>query len=243
MFSKLFNRNKKDKEVSKGGSQMHRYKSPTGDLLPSYGDERETEAIEKHIEKYVGEIKSVYHEIVSEYTHVDVYWVAPTKERNFHTLITSGMSFKPMNVPKGMEEYKYGELMLCLPPEWKLSQEDFKDENNYWPIRWLKILASLPHEYNSWLTRGHTIPNGENEDPFASNTKLSGMYITFPIHLPTDFIKFQVSPKKTIWFYSVIPLYSKEMKYKLDKGSDALEELFDKNKVSELLNPKRPSII
>lgn len=241
MFSKLFNKNKK--VISKGGSEIHRYKAPTGDPVPSYGDEKETEVIEQHIEKYVGEIKKVYHEIVSEYIHVDVHWIAPTKKRNFHTLITSGMSFRPMNVPKGMEDYKYGELLLCLPPEWKLSQKDFSNENNYWPIRWLKILASFPHEYNSWLSRGHTIPNGESGEPFAPNTKFSGMYITYPLHFETDFVKLKISPKKTVWFYSVIPLYTKEWKFKLDKGSDALEELFDKNKVSELLNPKRPSII
>ncbi len=61
-----------------------------------------------------------------------------------------------MNVPSALDEYElyYAELMIDLPPEW-LVQDD--DENNYWPIRWLKILARLPIDSDTWLGYGHTI--------------------------------------------------------------------------------------
>src|SRR5579883_2056106 len=141
MFSKLFNKKQNRQEFSKGGSAMFRYKKPAENITPSYGDEKEAEVITKHIETYIGKVKSVYHEVVSAYSHIDVNWIAPTRERNYHTLITTGMSYRPMNVPTGMENLKYGELLLCLPTDWKLTEEDFTDENNYWPIQCLKILA------------------------------------------------------------------------------------------------------
>lgn len=78
-------------------------------------------------------------------------------------------------LPKGIKAHRYTELCIFLPANWPLEsepyqtiEETFKDENNYWPLRWLKKLARFPHEYNTWIGRGHTIPNGEAAEPFAA---------------------------------------------------------------------------
>ena len=129
--------------------------------------------ISDHIEKHVGKIHMVFHELVSDQVHIDVHWVKPTTERPFHTLVTSGMSDKPMHSPQGVDDCDYAELSICLPQDWKVSEEDFEDEKNYWPIRWLKFLARFPHEYNTRLFQGHTIPNGDPATPFAENKALN----------------------------------------------------------------------
>ena len=51
-----------------------------------------------------------------------------------------------MNVPEELAEYKLerAELVIALPPDWKLDGESMKEERRYWPIGLLKVLARLP---------------------------------------------------------------------------------------------------
>lgn len=92
--------------------------------------------------------------------HVDIFIVEPTAERNYYTLVTSGMGAHRMNVPKELAEYKLerAEIVVYLPADWNISDHE---EKNYWPLRWLKILARLPLEEDSWLGWGHSVPNRE----------------------------------------------------------------------------------
>ena len=78
---------------------------------------------------------------LSDLVHIDIHMVEPTPEKNYYTLVTSGMSDRPMNAPAECGELRYAEIAISLPPDWPLTQEAFADENNYWPLRWLKILA------------------------------------------------------------------------------------------------------
>ncbi|MGC4866446.1 suppressor of fused domain protein [Micromonospora sp. DT53] len=70
---------------------------------------------------------------------VHVYVVAPTEERPYRTLITSGMSELPMTVPEGHGISPYAELMLCLPADWPLTRRTGLDDDPAgWPLRVLK---------------------------------------------------------------------------------------------------------
>lgn len=228
-------------EMSSGGTRLIRHKEPDKQTEGvAYLPENEMEAIENHIEKYVGPISNVLHEIVSETVHIDICIVNPTKDNNFYTIFTMGMSALPMNAPK--PEFQYSELFICLPPDWKLSENDLKDENNYWPIRLLKTLAKLPHEYNDWLFYGHSMPNGDPAEPFASNTKLSNVIILEPFVINDSIINLEVN-RKIIYFFPLFPLYDKEMSYKLETDSDKLIALLRKNKVTEILNISRKPIL
>jgi hypothetical protein len=174
--------------------------------------------------------------------HIDVHQVAPTAERPYWTLITSGMSDKPMPAPPGCEEWRYAELMLCLPKEWKMDQTDFKDEANYWPIRWLKTLARFPHEYQAWLSWGHTMPNGDPPEPIHETIPFSGMLLLRPRSVRKEFWNLKIRENKTIRFFSVIPLYASEMDLKLRLGAEALETRLLAKNVTELVNPRRPDV-
>jgi hypothetical protein len=125
------------------GSPTYVHAPRTKDFELAIGDTENLEHITNHVERYIGKIETVWHEIISDLVHIDVHWVQPTAERPYHTLVTSGMSDRPMTVPEGAENFCYGELVLCLPQEWPISEGAFKDEKNYWPIRLLKGTAPL----------------------------------------------------------------------------------------------------
>jgi predicted Zn finger-like uncharacterized protein len=210
-------------ELSEAGAEVHRYGDRQREFEPAIGSDETVEAVSAHIEKYIGPIETVYHELISDVVHVDVYWVKPTEERPWHTFVTSGMSDRPMAAPEGAEEYQYGELMIRLPPEWPVGDEDFKIKRNYWPIQWLKILARFPHEYDSWICYGHTIPNGDPPEPFAENTKLCCCMLMPPEWLPEEAQTIREADKSIV-LYDVAPIYREEMDLKLKKGIEALAE-------------------
>ena len=229
-----------EQETSPAGAEILRHQSRERDFEPPIGDESAIEEITAHIEQHLGPVDMVWHELISDLVHVDIHQVPPTDDRPFWTLVTTGMSDRPMTVPEGAEDYTYAEVMLCLPPDWKMSQQDFEDENNYWPIRLLKVLARLPHEYETWLGPGHTIPNGGEEDvPYADNTKFTCALILPPLALaPPEFAQLELDDR-TINFYGVWPLYPSEVDFKLNKGLDGLLDKLERNAVTELIDVNR----
>lgn len=229
-------------ETSESGAPIYRHKPKENDSFTPPTGESRMEEITDHIEKHVGKIEFVWHEIISEHVHIDIHVVHPTKEKPFYTLVTTGMSDLPMNVPEGCEELKFAELCISLPSDWKMGSEAFEDENNYWPLRWLKILSRLPHEYNTWLCHGHTVPNGDPASPFSDNTQLNTMMLLVPILHGEAFTTLDLGDQK-IHFYSLIPLYTDEVELKLKKGVEALYDGFDNIGLTELLDVKRPSCI
>ena len=231
---------------SASGAPIYQHENRETDFELASGDSENIEAISDHIEKHIGPVTNVFHELISDLIHIDVHIVDPTESRNFYTLVTSGMSDRPMSAPDEYSACNYSELMICLPPDWPMGDEAWKREENYWPIRLLKVLARFPHEYQTWLWSMHTIPNGNPAEPFADNTKLTGALLMPPLTVEEEFYMLPVSNKKTsdekmIHFHALIPLYDDEMNLKLKKGAEALFEGFDRIGVSEILIPNRPS--
>lgn len=195
-------------------------------------------AITSHVEKFWGPVGTVFHEIVSDYVHIDVLPVAPTVEKPFYTFITSGMSDRPMKA----EHPFCGELVISLPPDWPVDEASTKDERNWWPIGQLKYLARFPHQYDTWLDFGHTIPNGDPPEPFAENTTLCCSLICRPVLADEGCDELVISPTKTIHFFSVIPIYHDEMDFALQHSSTELVQRLSDAHVTELLNVRRQSV-
>lgn len=231
----------KTEERSPAGSIIYRHQPSNHSFTFAQANEVSIDLISQHVEKHIGPIQAVFHEVISDLIHLDILFVAPTKERNYITLITCGMSNISMTVPDGAEDFRYAELMICLPASWELSEESFKSEENYWPIRSLKTLARFPHEYKTWLYAGHTIPNNNPVEPYAKNTKLSGMMLTLPttVQSPKEFFTLPILPGKEVHFFNLMPLYNSEMSFKLKHGSDALLEKLDKAGVTPVVDPWR----
>lgn len=228
-------------------------RSPSGSPIYVYGERKkpfelavssseDVEKVEEHIEKHVGKIDTVWHELVSDLIHLDVHHIPPTTERNLHTFVTSGMSDLPMSAPEGAEGRRYAELLITLPPNWPVSDEAFKDDKNYWPIQLLKVFARFPHEYATWLWWGHTIPNGNPPEPLHSSVGFIGAILAPPIGISQEFMSLECSPDKTIHFFSVIPLYQDEMDLKLQEGMDPLFDRFDQHKLTDIIDVNRKNV-
>jgi hypothetical protein len=230
-------------EKSQSGAPIYRHKNLDRDFDFAVGDSENIDRITRHIEDHIGPVATVFHEVISDLVHVDIHIVAPRPERNCYTLVTSGMSDRAMQTPGEFAAFRYCELMLSLPPDWPMSQEAWKDEANYWPIRLLKFLARFPHEYRTWLWCMHTLPNGNPPRPFASNTAMNGVILLPPVTLPQAFHELVIDAEKTIHFHGVVPLHPDEMDLKLKEGAEALFDGFEKHDVSEILNPARASVI
>lgn len=200
------------------------------------------DAIEAHIEHHLGEPASVFHELISTTVHVDVHIVRATPERPWISLVTSGMSDLPMNAPEGAEDWRFAELMIRLPADWNLDEEALKDEANYWPLRWLKTLARFAHEYETWLSYGHSIPNGNPPAPFAEGIPFTGMVLGAPWYGGEAFSTLYLPDGTPVRFWSLIPVHSSEMDFKLAHGSDALFEKLAAAGYSDLFDPKRPPV-
>lgn len=196
------------------------------------------QGIDRFIQKNVGEVAQVFHEVVSDDFHIDIHHGRSRGDVRYQWLFTSGMSRIPMNAPPQCLDGQFAELVMCLPQEWPLNMDAFKDENNYWPVGLLKSLARYPHENNTWLYGGHSVPFGK---AFAPNTKMSSLVLFEPRLLGREpFIRLR---DKTVSLWAVCPLYEEEVAYKTSNGFEALMELLRKSEVSELLHPHRPSVL
>ncbi|MEV0900164.1 suppressor of fused domain protein [Actinoplanes sp. NPDC049802] len=222
------------------GDGLLRHQSHHDGFVPAQGARQEiAEAIDGHIAEYFGPVEFVYHEMLSHLVAVHIYVVEPTGHRPYRTLITSGMSELPMTVPDGVNPY--AELMLCLPTDWPLDQESLSDPAVYWPIRVLKEIARLPHEYGTWIGEWHSVPNGDPAQPYAPGVPFAGCVITPMLRVPAE-ARTIVAPDDTeINLLAVIPLHADEVAVKVARGTDALIEILDRGHISELLDPARPS--
>jgi hypothetical protein len=231
-------------EVTPGGSRVFRHEAREREHEVTSGDPLLIESVDKHIERVLGDARgTVFHELVSDRVHLDVHVVPPGSGRDWKTLVTCGMAERPMTVPEGLEDYRYAELMLALPSSWPLVESAFADEANYWPVRLLKSLARLPHDYDTFLCYGHTVPNGDPPEPYAPGTDFCGALVGGPMLAPEAFEELALTDGRLVRFMAVFPLYADEMDFKLEHGAEALSNLFVANEVTEWIDVGRPSVV
>jgi len=227
-------------DVSPGGSPILVH-SREKHFTPAQG-ESHIEAISAHIERHLGPISGVFHEIISDLVHIDVHVVPASEPFPYLRLVTSGMSDLPMTLPEGAPGPAYMELMVTLPADWPISGDAFEDERNYWPVRLLKTLARLPHEYDTWLGFGHTIPNGHPAEPYAPGVGFDGAIVLPPVTAPEDFGTLQLDDGRRITFMTIVPLYPEEMDLKLKKDAEALLDRFDAKNIQDVIVPGRVNV-
>ena len=211
------------------------------------GDPRIRHSVENHLETYLGEPSAVWHEIVSDLIHLDVLMWRPTPSRRMFTFVTSGMSALPMAVPEDAKRRGItdrAELVLCLPEDWPVGDErsdarPWAHPGSYYPVRWLKELARLPHDYQTWVGSGHSVPNGDPPRPLADDTLLCGWLLLPPRTLPASFGVVELGDGRRMHLLAIVALHRDEMSFKLDYGVDAILESFDRHRVDELFNPGR----
>ena len=188
---------------------------------PLMYDGAEMEAVEAHVKKYFGNFDNVLHEIMSLDLHIDLLIIEPRLEHDYYTIVTMGSGAYEMSVPEDANCPRRIELMINLPKDWNIHSEDEKD---YWPLRWLKILARFSINENTWLAWGHTIPAGR---PLAENTELNCIMLTAPEQFGNNSVIATLPNGEEVAFWQIMPLYEDEVQFKLRYGAQELERKFE----------------
>jgi hypothetical protein len=201
--------------------------------------------ITDHIERYFGTDFFVLDEKKSSVVHVDVHVVRPTPTRPYFTLLTSGMSDLDMRVPAGLEDLALAEVCLCLPKEWPLAMDDFgwREPRYFWPIAILQQAARYPHINQTWFSWGHTVGSVERPEPLHVETRFTGLVLANPATFPEGADTVETKDGRAIHYLALIPLLEQEMKFKQKFDSATLQQKLKEADVTELLNPKRSSVV
>lgn len=210
---------------------------------PMQYTEEEMQAVQQHIESRLGESEQVLHELVSPDLHVDIIVIPPTDARPYYTLATLGMGAYRMSIPREVSGTVPSccELCITLPPHWQLDKESLKHEEWYWPIRWLKDLARYPLYCRTWLTRAHTIENGDGES-LAPGLRFNSFIF--------DFCPGQQEGAETVLpngehltIYRLHPLYPEELQFARQQGSLLLlQTLHEQLPSLAPVDPHRPPL-
>lgn len=179
----------------------------------------------------------VFHEKESALIHVDVFFVKPSKDREFTLLVTCGMSCLPMSVPENLAHLRHIEIMMLLPPNWNL-EKDFKNNYYYWPVRMLQQLAKYPHQHGTWLGSGHTIPISKASDV---GHDFRSIILLESITLSEEFTCIE-GKKEDVHLYAAIPLYKEEADYKRKNGTTALLNKLDTFNIDEIVDVNRKNV-
>lgn len=212
------------------------------DLNYVYGkDEDEKSIIINHIEKYFGEIDNFFIENITEDYFIEIYHIAPTKNRFYHKLITYGISSTKVDKDKQLQSAKFVELIVFLPASWYVGENHGKDIQFGWPYKLLKEISQkliLEAAY-PWYGINN---NGQRTYPVANNTKQCGFIPLQPTLVNPEFNKFKIGQDKFVNFFNIVPLYEEEINFRINRGMKAFEKKFYGNGITELIDVNRKNV-
>lgn len=234
------NKNALSFAVMYGKNEIESYLRSKGAVEPGtiVADVAGANPVFQHIERHIGKPKPLsLQEVAAGEPSITVYAV-PMEGKL--ALVTSGMSERPMTVPRGCESYRFAELVMYLPANWPLSPDAINDPNHFWPIEWIRQIARYPHENDTWLG-GPTavIANGDPPEPLAPNTRLTCLLV---IAEPGEFGRLKLADGRQIVFYTVFPLYTEERDLEKLKGTPHLLRLFQKHGIGRTVHVQRASV-
>jgi hypothetical protein len=220
-------------------------KIPTGSLEPQRpsgaskgadGASRFAAAREKAYPAFFGKKWMVRRESPPQHPPIDVYVFEPGEDdfgnnRDFYTLVTSGMSNAAMSAPDGVA--RRAELLLYVDKP--------ADEH----IEVLQWLARLPlTQQGTWYGGGTTMTNGQPPQPIFEGSELNCYLFLFPIVGKDDQLEKQLildgDPTVVLW---VVPITNEECQFILDNSLKDFLDVLDKKKHPFLLNEKRRGYI
>ena len=151
---------------------------------------------------------------------IAIHTIAPDERRKHLTLFTNGLSSEPMHVPTGSEDYRYAEIYMELPGDWKI--REVKDMQWAWPLHWLRKMAQYPHNGDTWLGAPVTlIAEEEPPKPLYKGCPFSALLLFADR-------SFKRSDGNTVQLYRMIPLYASERAYELKHGLKKFMQAMDK---------------
>lgn len=195
-----------------------------------------------HIEKYFGKINNFLHDdSCSEYP-LDIAVIAPRKEHNYYTLMTVNMSNHEVLESDDIDGNTcHQELLINLPPDWKLGLSDWTEEKWCWPIRLITSLARQCIRHRTCISWGKTMELG-GENTFSEDTKLCAIVLLSPSIFGDKSSTCKTQEAGSVEFYQVIPLYREELQFIQDKDIDEFFEICPDDAL-ETINPLRLNVV
>lgn len=153
--------------------------------------------------------------------------------REFYTLITSGMSDRAMNVPDDVgRDGRRAEIALYVD----MPGPSF--------IEMVRTVAKLPFTHSSWVGHGHSIPNGMPPSPLFPGSQLCALLILMSNVAPErdayHVVEIAGDPLHILW---PVPITESELALKLERGTEALLEVFNEKQLSFVLDIGRTSLV
>jgi ankyrin repeat protein len=200
--------------------------------------DKDSEILKEFIEKNFGPIERTLSEIIpGSDVSISIHLIAPTRDQDYYTLVTSGMSDLPMEQLR--PEYRYVELFIKLPSTW--SFDDLKNEENYWPLRWLRRIAHSPHDGGDAVFLNHAYFSDEPNVPFCTNTQMTCLMVSAANDECCR--KLNHSNGMITNFYTLIPIYENEWAFaKVNRCETLLKRLADRG-IGEVWDLSRGSIV
>jgi len=194
-----------------------------------------------HVERHVGRIGHVIHPPGPEIVHVDILHVPASKQRRWHTLVTCGMSRRPMCPPKEAADCRLAELFLRLPAEWPVCVPAH-DIRSGWPFLQLGHLARFPHLAETWLWEGHTVGAPDPKERIAPGVGFTAWILGPHLSLGHDGCTVRFG-RQTIRLFSALPIYPEELELAMMSGSEALFLFLEAAGVSDMIRVRRRNCV
>ena len=198
------------------------------------------ETIANHVSQFIGPVIGML-ELGKHYEgapDIRLLHVPATEDKPFQVLVSAGMSSKPMAIPEGANTPDRIELIMGLPTDFDLSEDN---PDHIWPVQLLAGLAHFPTELGAWFGVGHSIPNGEPPESYAPNCQFCCAVIAPALSMPLEGQSCRCSGHD-VYFRGVVPIFKHEMELKMEKGVQTLFQRFDKENITEVLDPRRASV-
>jgi len=88
-----------------------------------------------------------------------------------------------MDPLEGLEDCRFCEVYLCLPPDWPMAPELRLDRAEGWPVRLPAELAQYPHRSGKWIWFGHTCTEAPIQ-PYVPGVGFVSALLGPPISMP-----------------------------------------------------------
>lgn len=191
----------------------------------------EAQTIQDHIIKHYGNISRTITVKECERLDLNLYVIEPTKEREFYTVITSGMGAYKMDLPDDFKDDNVDriELLIYLGSNWDIDSAFksssgsstgliidgkvtplFGNINAQWnyPIQILKNLAQAPVNNESYFVMGNIM---DDETPFSESTHDSGVILMFPAYTTEEGQVCTLPDGEKVGFLQVMPITTDEI--------------------------------
>ena len=191
----------------------------------------EAQIIQDHIIKHYGNISRTITVKECERLDLKLYIIEPTKERDFYTVVTSGMGAYKMDLSDDFKDDNVDriELLIYLSSNWDIDSAFksssgsntaliiegsitslFGNINAQWnyPIQILKNLAQAPVNNESYFVMGNIM---DDETPFSDSTSDSGGILIFPAYTTEEGQICELPDGQKVGFLQVMPITTDEI--------------------------------